>query len=279
MDHILLNSLLKSDEYTINQMCKTSKAIRKVCELNNSVLSIKIIKERVSFLESDSTLDLSFDKNSYSSYTEMLHNWKKWGRAREFKIDCLPFSSCLRYYEDEHEWISDVRIANKILDKPENKVLKQKLHRGDIVNLHLSTKEAKFVFDGFNVENLVYGLDKEDDKNGTVPKTYLGIDEFHIRFWENISIMIPIKIQNIKLEQTTAQGSQDARLYSFKKEARVYFLIIISEQGDFPEIRFEDVNYYQLDSTIIPNADIGLEYPEMYMFNIFDNYNTLRYRY
>jgi hypothetical protein len=283
MECIILNTLLNSDEYTINLMCKSSKVIREICILYKSVLSKKILKERISFLSPDNTINSTDVKNRFSSYPKMLINWNKWGRSREFKIDIQNSDSD----SEEDIFINDLELANKVLDK-ENKVLKEKLLRGDIVAI----EQKKFVFDGFKLENLYDEHTVRSTKayyiiRSGLPETYLGIDEFNINFWENIiplqdkprsRISVPIKIHDIKFELISSSGVQDAKLYSFKKEEKQYFLIIISEQGTFPEINFEDVIYYQLDNHTVPNEEIILEYPEMYQFNIFDD-NTLRYRF
>jgi hypothetical protein len=273
MENIILSSLMKSDEYTINQMCKSSKEIRQICKMNKNALSKKIIIERIeniSSLSLEKVKKLAIDKYN-GNYSKMLLDWKKWGRSRKVDIsdDSFDDEAC-----DECD-----ELANLILNKPKNEIYKKSLSRGDIVviNNHdgndrfpptANLIRGKFVYNGSKLENLEYvnsrSFDRDEEEKrvgffgGRIPKNYLAIDEFHIKFWEETidnNTFVPVKIPNIKLERKTDNG--EAIVYSFVKNDEKYYLLIFSQEEDITNhnISFENVNYYQTDVMSLEHLD------------------------
>jgi hypothetical protein len=270
MENIILSSLMKSDEYTINQMCKVSKEIRQICKTNKNSLSKKIIIERIENLSSENlslkkVQKLAIDKYN-GNYSKMLLDWKKWGRSR--KVDISDES----FVDDDY---NNDELANLILNKPKNALYKNSISRGDIVAINNDHRnDGKFVYNGDKLEN----LESEVDEEGHIPKKYLAIDEFHIKFWEETidhNTFVPVKIPNIKLERQTDDGN--TIIYSFKKNDEKYYLLIFSEEDvTNHNISFENVNYYQSVSSL---RELG-NYPEfsdiLELIN-YDNFLYLQY--
>jgi hypothetical protein len=264
MENIIISSLLKSDEYTINQMCKSSKGIRQICKMNKNALSKKIIIERIenrpglpiskNSLTLEKVKKLAIDKYN-GNYSKMLLDWTKWGRSRKVDISDDSFD------DDDVNNVNNDELANLILNKPKNEIYKKSLSRGDIVaiNNHFRN-DGKFVYNGSKLEN----LELEVDEEGHIPKNYLAIDEFHIKFWEETiahNTFVPVKIPNIKLERKTDNG--DAIMYSFVKNDEKYYLLIFSQEEDITNhnISFENVNYYQTESSVMTLEELDM-YPE-----------------
>jgi hypothetical protein len=272
MENIILSSLMKSDEYTINQMCKASKEIRQICKTNKNSLSKKIIIERIENLSSENLSlkkvnKLAIDKYN-GNYSKMFLNWTKWGRSR--KVDISDES----FVDDDY---NNDELANLILNKPKNSHYKVSMSRGDIVAINNEHRnEGKFVYNGYKLEN----LESEVDDEGNIPKNYLAIDEFHIKFWEETidhNTFVPVKIPNIKLERQTDDG--DAIIYSFVKNDEKYYLLIFSEEEEDVtnhNISFENVNYYK-SSSFLSELDNYPEFSDLLELINDDNFLHLQY--
>jgi hypothetical protein len=256
MEDVILSTLLKTDEYTINEMCRSSTAIRNVCKKFKITLAKYIIEERVK----NTTIDLKRVYKEYKNYATMLVEWKKWGRSKHIEI--------LDPELDEDD-IYDPIKANESLDKPENESIKKSLIRGDILSinykrrkhnigvspnrpessnrwLYRNRNEGKFIFDGEKLES----LDSDQDEEGNVPKSYLVIDEFHIRYWEDTishNTFVPVIFPEPKSIASTELGN--AFFYTFEINNKTFYLFLYYRYDVpiTPNISFNKVNFVSTD--------------------------------
>jgi hypothetical protein len=245
MEDVILSTLLKTDEYTINEMCRSSTAIRNVCKKFKNPLAKYIIEERVK----NTTIDLKRVYKEYKNYATMLVEWKKWGRSKHIEI--------LDPELDEDD-IYDPIKANESLDKPENESIKKSLIRGDILSINYKRhrNEGKFIFDGKKLES----LESDQDEEGNVPKSYLVIDEFHIRYWEDTishNTFVPVIFPEPKSITSSELGN--AFFYTFEINNKTFYLFLYSRYDEpiTPNISFNKVNFVSTDEIE------SVEFPEL----------------
>jgi hypothetical protein len=267
MEEIILKTLLKTDEYTINEMCRSSTGIRKVCKEFKNPLAKHIIEQRVKnrvMTPFSNTIDLKRVLKEYKNYANMLVEWKKWGRSKHIRIVEPDLG-----YED---WL-DVKKANKVLDKPENESFKKSLIRGDIVSINYREhrNEGKLIFDGKKLES----LDSDQDEEGNVPKSYLVIDEFHIRYWEDTighNTFVPVILPEPKSITSSELGN--SFFYTFEKNEKTFYLFLYSHNVPLiPKISFNKVNFFE--SNVMEEEYRPAEFANFFAKTNADNFFSL----
>lgn len=297
MENIILGTLLKSDEYSINELCRSSSEIRNVCKTFKNRLAKHILENRILYVNQEILrnilpIDLkSVSKEYNGDYGKMLLDWKKWGRSKHIRIDDPDFDMFDMF---------DIKKANKILDKPENKILKKSLIRGDILSINYSIIEAKFprnrpgthgkrnkfkfIFDGKKLEEL-YRRDSRGD--ASVPKSYLVLDEFHIRYWDRTiadNTYVPVKLTD-PIEITRSEGG-NAVVFTFEKNKKTIYLFLYSQEPVIPIIiawsretsmdnPFKKVNYFETEPSENDIDGFKKEFPELKILDKFTNDNYL----
>jgi len=232
--------LVKLPIQDLMRMCQVNRRIANLCR------DPFLWKERLRYFFPDYPILSSAKIKDYRQcYIYMTKFYKpETDRAEQIEIPTSLFS-----VESEDNLPSEDEIVERLNQdvKIQRYLEEANVRRGDIVHLEVYgdyRNDGKFIYDG---ENLV-PLNTEIDEYGSIPNEFRVIDEFPIRYWENViehnSIVPfdPIKyIDDIRnnLKRIECQGKCFKTTF-YDPCGREYTLFIINEME-------EPLNKYNLE--------------------------------